>query len=365
MNQQKNAYFYVLLGITIIAGFFGFKINNSADSPYERMLKCYNSSDTAFTSEKLLNSSKLNLKNSMEFSKVIQESHTKIFDHHYDLMKRIFIAQKKGYQTNEGIPSYYDLFASRLNISDEDVNNFYENNPTASGAGQISPEERKEAVKKFLFQTKIQRKIDESLVNFESKDLKFPFYSPCPPVVEINKKMGIKLNKSESQKTIDFFVNPLNIKSRSNWTKISEIINDATRDYKVTIHLVGGSNYDLFTELEADASCMINEGEVAWPFVTKAILGSTIKNDPNKTLSIMSDNLKNIKVANQKAYKKCKLDNLQYANTVISFKSSLGNIFGPQLRNDSLIFINQRLFVHFESGKNPYILKEYLAESLK
>ena len=204
--------------------------------------KCYSTDYSSLDELTVVNTGMFSDKNRWEVSKLTQNVHSGFFNTYQELAKRAHVAKKYTLKTFTGIPSFKEIFGDRLNISDIEINQFLDQNPgLLSGAANTSEEKRK-AVETYLLGTELQEKTKEYLADYAPKELENPYFVPCPPALNFEEKAGVLISEDlteeikESNKRLDFFVNPAESFSRRSWLNIKNYLTQASTDMPVKIH---------------------------------------------------------------------------------------------------------------------------------
>lgn len=323
-------------------------------------MNCYSNTEKDFALSKSFSKSSdaFSEQNKFEIALAIQNAHKSVFDKIQDIEKRIYLKDLAKGRSFDGIPTYKELYADKLNISEKEIANFLDKNPTLLSQSMADESEKRKIVENYLYQTKIQEEIKEKLSGFKSSASKDPFFAPCPPRNKIPEGHGVPIKIDSDDTNIDIFINPTNIHSRKSWRQIANATENA-ENISLRFHIVGGKSLDDDTNLEVTLECLISEGEVPWQLVTDYVFQAPISANLDN-YKIINDELIKLRIPNEPGYKKCLIDNSKSNAEKITYKASLSNAFKDQVKYDSLIFINGRLFVQFESGDNPYAFQKYI-----
>ena len=163
--------------------------------------KCYSTNYSSLDELTVVNTGMFSDKNRWEVSKLTQNVHSGFFNTYQELAKRAHVAKKYTLKTFTGIPSFKEIFGDRLNISDNEINQFLDQNPgLLSGAANTSEEKRK-AVETYLLGTELQEKTKDTGPKSRDRDEPDRHHKPKMESRRIAaKKSASQINESKFDK---------------------------------------------------------------------------------------------------------------------------------------------------------------------
>jgi hypothetical protein len=325
--------------------------------------KCYSSNYSSLDELKTVSPKLYSERNLWEVNQLTQNVHSGFYNTYQDLAKRAFVANKYRIKNFNGIPTYREIFGDKLNISDLEVGEFLDNNPNLLSNSAQSAEERKKLVQDHLFNTKLTEQIKEYLIDYNNKELENPYFIPCPPKVNFPKNTGILISSNDILKNedlkerIDFIVNPVHPNTRKGWIKLQNLLAESSHEREVRIHLFGGE----FSDLEITAQCLISGGGLPWQAVLRAVMESPVTNPKDQLKSIQRE-VSKLRIIDEKSNSECIENSVKYRSNITNFKALATSVFKEEFKYRPYLFINEKLFVHYERGENPYIVEKYLSK---